>query len=78
MTTPNEVTYIAPESLSRFTGVDDLTIIVTETGRTYAVVGSQWSCYIDPITGKYRTHAQQFINWWNSLNLRKRCATEKA
>ena len=64
---PNEVTYVAPERISRFCGVDDLTIIVTETGRTYAVVGDQWSCYIDKVTGEYMSQAQHFLKWWKSF-----------
>jgi F420-0:gamma-glutamyl ligase-like protein len=61
-----EVSYINPESFSRFVG-HDVTVVVTDTGRTYAVIGSKYSCYFEKSTGEYFSHAQHFIMWFNKL-----------
>ena len=60
----SEVYYVAPgmHSANVHPGNSgDLVVAVTETGRTYLIFNSDWSCYVHD--GKYYSNAQNFLRW---------------
>jgi hypothetical protein len=58
------VAYVSQGTFSHFCGYE-VTVLVTETGRTYTIKNDPWSCYI--VNGEAIGHAEHFIRWWKSL-----------
>jgi hypothetical protein len=71
MSEPLEVSFLSPGRFSRLSG-HEVTIVVTDTGRTYQIIENQWACYIDPVTGDYRGQSANFMRWLLDLEKSKK------